>query len=75
MTSEILFAVSLLLLILISTTKKFKYSLIVPLIVLNIFNATYEVSQDEIYIVDITNCKPDVSSNYCFEYLMSIKEN
>jgi hypothetical protein len=75
MTSEILFAVSLLLLILISTTKKFKYSLIVPLIVLNIFNATYEVSQDEIYIVDITKCKPDVSSNYCFEYLMSIKEN
>ena len=75
MTSEILFAVSLLLLILISTTKKFKYSLIVPLIVLSIFNATYEVTQDEIYIVDITKCKPDVSSNYCFEYLMSIKEN
>jgi len=75
MTSEILFALSILFLILINITKKFKYSLIVPLIVFSIFNATYEVNQDEIYIVDITNCKPDVSSNYCFEYLMSIKEN
>ena len=75
MTSEILLALALLLLILINFTKKFKYSLIVPLIVLNVFNATYEVMQDETYNVDITKCKPDVSSNNCFEYLMSIKDN
>ena len=75
MTSEILFALALLLLILINFTKKFKYSLIVPLIVLSVFNATYEVMQDETYNVDITKCKPDVSSNNCFEYLMSIKDN
>jgi len=73
MTSNILFILALLTLVIINISSKFKYSALMVLIALSLMNSTYEVLQEKVYVVDLTECKKDITSNRCFEYLMSIQ--
>jgi len=73
MTSNILFLLALSTLVAINISNKFKYSALVILIALSLINSTYEVLQEQVYIVDLSECKKDITSNRCFEYLMSIQ--
>lgn len=73
MTSNILFLLALLTLVIINISSKFKYSALMVLIALSLINSTYEVLQEKVYVVDLTECKKDITSNRCFEYLMSIQ--
>ena len=75
MTSNALFVISLIALFLINFSKKLSYSFFVILISLSLLNSTYEVMQEKNYVVDLDICKMSVSSNDCFEYLMSVREN
>ena len=75
MTSIALFVISLIALFLINFSKKLSYSFFVILISLSLLNSTYEVMQEKNYVVDLDICKMSVSSNDCFEYLMSVREN
>ncbi len=73
MTSNILFLLALLTLVIINISSKFKYSALTVLIALSLINSTFEVLQEQVYVVDLTECKKDITSNRCFEYLMSIQ--
>ena len=75
MTSDILFLISLLTLLLINTFKRIGYSTLVILICFSIINSTYEVSKEKTYDVDLTECKKDIASYSCFDYLMNIQNN
>ena len=75
MTSNVLFILSIIFLILINISKKFNYSAVIILIFLSLLNSTYEVQQEKAYSVNLNECKKNISSNECFEYLMNVKEN
>tara|TARA_A100001011_G_scaffold385824_2_gene460520 strand:- start:233 stop:1588 length:1356 start_codon:yes stop_codon:yes gene_type:complete len=72
MTSNALFILSIITLILINFSKRLSYSIFIIFISLSLFNSTYEVIQQKSYVVDLETCKRDVTSYDCFEYLMSI---
>jgi len=75
MTSDILFLISLLTLLLINIFKRIGYSTLLILICFSIINSTYEVSKEKTYDVDLTECKKDIGSYSCFDYLMNIQNN
>ena len=75
MTSDVLFLISLLTLLLINIFKRIGYSTLVILICLSIVNSTYEVSKEKTYVVDLTECKKDLKSYSCFNYLINIQNN
>ena len=74
MTSEMLFVIGLLLLILINFDNKFNYGIIVPLVLISLLNSTFEISQEYKYNVNLNECNNEISSNYCWQYLINIQK-
>ena len=74
MTSEILFVIGVILLILINFDNKFNYGIIVPLILISLINSTFEISGEYKYNFDLSECNNEISSNYCWQYLINIQK-
>lgn len=75
MTSNMLFLLAILFLIFVNISSKIKYSSVLILIFFSLLNSTYEVQQQEAYSINLNECKKNIASNECFEYLMNVKEN
>ena len=73
MTSNMLFLLAILFLIFINISSKIKYSSVLILISLSLLNSTYEVQQQEAYSINLNECKKNIASYECFEYLMNVK--